>query len=602
MRLLAPPNTTPAERAPPSIAGTFVALIRAMGSKRRRHLAGAVAAMIAGAAAELLTIGAVLPFLALVSDPARASHLPGFSLFLMLTGGEAGPDLLIRAAFLLIAATIVAAAARIMILWVIQGFVVAYGHDIGTAIFNRMLRQPYAYYVTRNSSELLSSIEKVQTLTFGTLLPLMQGVTASLLALAIIALLFAIDPFAASIAAVSVVLLYALVSATTRPRLKANSAVIAETATARMQAIREGLGGIRDILLANSQSVFEENFRRLDWRHRQAQSRNIFIGVAPRYLVEGAGIVLIVLVALAMSFRPGGIMAAIPVLGALALGAQRLLPLIQQAYQGWSNFAGNSRVMADVLALMETPVVAGAPDRSAPPRPFARDVVLDRVSLSYPGRSAALHEISLSIAKGERIGLVGTTGSGKSSFLDVLMGLLDPSEGEIRIDGAKLDDESRAGWQAQIAHVPQSIFLADSSIAANIAFAEPEESVDRAKVESAARQAQLHDFIAGLPEGYATRVGDRGVRLSGGQRQRIAIARALYKQASVLIFDEATGALDRRTERAIMESVAELGRDITVLIVAHRISALAGCDRIVRIEGGRIAESGSYKELVGETA
>jgi len=599
---LAPHAATTPDRVPPSITGTFIALIRAMGKSRRRHLIGAVAAMAAGAAAELMTIGAVLPFLALVSDPERASQLPGFSIFLMLAGGETGPDLLIRAAFLLIAAAILAAAVRVMILWVIQGFVVAFGHDIGTAIFNRMLRQPYAYYVTRNSSELLASIEKVQTLTFGTLLPLMQGITASLLALAIIALLFAIDPFAASIAAVSVTLLYALVSATTRPRLRANSAVIAETATARMQAIREGLGGIRDILLANSQSVFEENFRKLDWRFRQAQSRNAFISVAPRYLVEGAGIVLIVLVALAMSFRPGGIMAAIPVLGALALGAQRLLPLIQQAYQGWSNFAGNSRVMADVMALMETPVVSGPPDRDAPPKPFVKDVVLDRISLSYPGRPAALQEVSLSISKGERIGLVGTTGSGKSSFLDVLMGLLDPSEGEIRIDGARLDDEGRSAWQAQIAHVPQSIYLADSSIAANIAFAEPEDSIDPAKVEAAARQAQLHDFITGLPEGYATRVGDRGVRLSGGQRQRIAIARALYKQANVLIFDEATGALDRRTERAIMESVAELGRDITVLIVAHRISALAGCDRIVRLEAGRIEESGSYKELVGETA
>ncbi|MGZ8997532.1 MAG: ABC transporter ATP-binding protein [Allosphingosinicella sp.] len=599
---MAPNAVTKPERAAPSITGTFVALIRAMSERRRRHLVGAVAAMVAGAVAELMTIGAVLPFLALVSDPTRVSHLPGYSLFLLLAGEAQGPDLLIRAASLLIAATIVAAAARLMILWVIQGFVVAFGHDIGTAIFNRMLRQPYAYYVTRNSSELLSSIEKVQYLTFGTLLPLMQGITASLLALAIVALLFALDPFAASIAAVSVVLLYALVSVTTQPRLKANSAVIAETATARMKAIQEGMGGIRDILLANSQSVFEENFRKLDLRFRRAQSRNIFIAVAPRYVVEGAGIVLIVLVALAMSFRPGGIMAAIPVLGALALGAQRLLPLIQQAYQGWSNFAGNSRAMSDVLALMQTPVVATAPSHGLAPEPFATDIVLDRVSLSYPGRPAALSEIELSIAKGERIGLVGTTGSGKSSFLDVLMGLLDPSEGEIRIDGVKLDDSSRSGWQAQIAHVPQSIYLADNSIAANIAFAEPEETIDLPKVEAAARLAQLHDFIAGLPEAYATRVGDRGVRLSGGQRQRIAIARALYKQASVLIFDEATGALDRRTERAIMESVAELGREITVLIVAHRISALAGCDRIVRLEGGRIAESGSYKELVGETA
>jgi ATP-binding cassette subfamily B protein len=257
--------------------------------------------------------------------------------------------------------------------------------------------------------------------------------------------------------------------------------------------------------------------------------------------------------------------------------------------------------MTDVLGLLEAPVVASAPAGSEP-RPFAKDIVFDRVSLSYPGRVPALEEVSLTIKKGERIGLVGTTGSGKSSFLDLLMALLDPSEGEIRIDGSRLDDSVRPGWQAQIAHVPQAVYLADASIASNIAFAEPETAIERERVEAAARQAHLHDFIAALPEGYDTKVGERGVRLSGGQRQRIAIARALYKKANLLIFDEATGALDRKTERAIMDGIAELGRGITILIVAHRISALAGCDRIVRLEAGRIVESGSYTELVGETA
>ncbi len=585
------------------IAGTLVALLRAMSAGRRRHLAAAVAAMVVGAAAELVTIGSVLPFLALVANPAKAAALPGFSLFLALTGAEPGDDLLIRAAILLIVAILVAAAVRVLILWVTQRFVAAFGHDIGTAIFSRMLRQPYSYYLTRNPSELLASIEKVHLVTFGTLMPLMQGLSASLLALAIVGLLFAIDPVTALIAAGGVGFLYAVVSVATRPRLKANSAILARTATARMQAIQEGLGGIRDILLGHSQHVFEANFRQLDWRYRRAQSINTFISSAPRFLIEAAGVVLIVLVALSMSPRPGGILAAIPVLGALALGAQRLLPLVQQAYSGLSNFIGSIHVIADVLAFLEMPVMASAPPgASDPPARFATDIVFDRVSLHYAGRAPALEEINLTIARGERIGLVGTTGSGKSSLLDLLMALLDPSGGEIRIDGRPLDDSNRGGWQAQIAHVPQSVYLADSSIAANIAFAEPEASIDRGRVESAARQAQLHDFIAALPEGYETMVGERGVRLSGGQRQRIAIARALYKEAGVLIFDEATGALDRRTERAVMEAVASLGREITVLVVAHRMTALAGCDRIVRIEDGRITRSGSYEELVGEVS
>jgi ATP-binding cassette, subfamily B, bacterial PglK len=423
------------------------------------------------------------------------------------------------------------------------------------------------------------------------------------MAAAIVALLVWIDPFTASVAAAAVGLLYLGVSIVTRPRLRANSQILAQSATARMQAIQEGLGGIRDILLGHSQHVFEENFRRLDLRYRRAHARNLFMNGAPRFLVEAAGVVVLVLLAVTLSLRPGGIVAAIPVLGALALGAQRLLPLIQQSYVGWSSFVGSAGMVADVVALTRSPILSVPPPGSrAPPQPFETDILFDNVSLSYPDRTPALSGVDLRIAKGERIGLVGTTGSGKSSLLDLLMALIEPSQGEIRIDGEKLDDAMRQRWQAQIAHVPQTLYLADASIASNIAFAEPEETIDRSRVEEAARLAQLHDFIAGLPDGYETRVGERGVRLSGGQRQRIGIARALYKRAGVLIFDEATGALDRKTEKAIMAEVAALGRDITMIVVAHRISALTLCDRIVRLEGGRIVDSGGHEELVGETA
>jgi ATP-binding cassette subfamily B protein len=573
-----------------------------MEPRRRWHLLATTGALAFGAAAELITIGSVAPFLALVSNPEGALRMPGFWLFLKLTGSHPGDDLLVRASVLLIGATLAAAAARVLILWLTQSFVLGFGHDVGTTIFSRMLRQPYSYYVTRNQSELLASVEKVHTLTLRTLMPLMQAITAAMIALTIIFMLFLIDPFIASIAAGAVALLYAGVTLATRRRLRTNSVVLAQSSTARMQAIQEGVGGIRDILLGNSQHVFEESFRQLDDRYRRAQAVNMFIGGAPRYVVEAAGVVLIVLLAAATSLRPGGIIPALPELGALALGAQRLLPLIQQSYLGWSYFAGHSGVIADVLALMNAPVVADMPAADRHVRPFTGDIVFEGVRLNYPGRSPALRDVSLRIAQGERIGLVGVTGSGKSSFLDLLMGLIDPSEGSIRIDGEPLDDRSRAGWQAQIAHVPQSVYLADSSIAANIAFAEPEDAIDLARVEAAARQAQLHGFIDALPEGYGTRVGERGIRLSGGQRQRIAIARALYKRARVLIFDEATGALDRETELAIMAGVEALGRDMTVLIVAHRVSALAGCDRILRIEGGRIVESGSHAKLIGETA
>ena len=572
-----------------SMIATLGALYRSLSRRRQRNLIIALSVMLLGAFAELLTIGAVLPFLALVSNPASAETLPGFRLFAALVGGQPGENLIVEATAFLIVATILAAVTRMVILRVTHKFVFGLGHEIGTAIFSRMLHQPYSLFVSRNSSELLGSVEKVHAMIFGVLMPLMQGTIASLIALAIIAFLFVIEPTTAAIATGSVVSLYLGVSIASRRRLKANSAIIGQLGTARMKALQEGLGGIRDILLEQSQPIFEESFRKIDYRYRGAQAANQFIAGAPRYLIEAAGIVMIGLLALYMSGRPGGIVAAIPVLGALALGAQRLLPLLQIAYTGWSQFTGNLQMVQDIVTLLHAPVVASERRRpGAPVVPFCTDIVFDRVGFRYPGRDPVLHDIDLNIARGARIGLSGTTGSGKSTFLDLFMALLDPAQGQIRIDGRPLDDASRADWQAQIAHVPQSIYLADSSIAANIAFGEEEAGIDLDRVREAARHAQLDDFIERLPEGYATLVGERGVRISGGQRQRIAIARALYKQANVLIFDEATGQLDQKTEKAVMDAIAAMGRDITMLIVAHRPSALAGCDRVVRIENGRI--------------
>jgi ATP-binding cassette subfamily B protein len=230
---------------------------------------------------------------------------------------------------------------------------------------------------------------------------------------------------------------------------------------------------------------------------------------------------------------------------------------------------------------------------------FRNTISFEDVGFRYGDGDAAIRNLSLKVRKGERIGILGETGSGKSTFLDLLMGLLDPTEGEIRVDGRGLGDDNRADWQSLIAHVPQVIFLADSSIAANIAFGEAPETIDMDRVRAAAKRAQIDSFITTLPDGYETEAGERGVRLSGGQRQRIGIARALYKDASVLVLDEATSALDDKTEISVMAALSEAGRDLTIFMIAHRLSTLSGCDRLVRLEGGRVAAVGGYDELVG---
>jgi ATP-binding cassette subfamily B protein len=319
--------------------------------------------------------------------------------------------------------------------------------------------------------------------------------------------------------------------------------------------------------------------------------------------MEALGMVMIAALAYALSQRPGGIASAVPVLGALALGAQRLLPALQQAYSAWQSIAGNRDSLADVIDLLDQDVPAELLQPAPPPLPFRDEIRFDGVRFRYNLATPwVLDGLTLRIAKGSRIGFVGSTGSGKSTTLDLLMGLLTPTEGSISVDGVVLDEASVRAWQQSIAHVPQSIYLADASLAENIAFGVPAAGIDRERVRRAARQAQIQEFIESGPEGYDAQVGERGVRLSGGQRQRIGIARALYKNASVLVFDEATSALDNATEQSVMATIDSLDRGLTILLIAHRLTTVRHCDQIVLLEHGQVMAVGSYDQLLEHSA
>ena len=562
----------------------FSALFRLLSPARRRQFVLTLLLMLAGAVAEMVTIGAALPFLALVADPRSALVPPRLLDLLEAVGGSP----VVGAAVLLIAAALLSSAVRLALTWGSQRFVMAAGHDMAAAVFGRMLRQPYAEQVRRNSSTTLAAIEKVQSVVFGLLQPAMQGLIGAFIALCVFALLLRIDVRAAGIAALSVALAYVAVSLLVRPRLKRNSEALAGTVVERTRTVQEGLGGIRDIILDRSEPLFEAKFRELDGRYRRAVATNQFVAGAPRYVVEAAGLVAIALVTLAMSLEPGGVVKAIPVLGALALGAQRLLPLLQQAYYGWSLASGNFRAFRDVIELMQAPVPE--PQPAAAPLVLARELVFEEVGFRYAEGRFGLSGVNLRIRAGEHVGITGPTGGGKSTLLDLLMGLLEPDEGAILVDGRPLDSASRPAWQAGLAHVPQAIYLADDTIAANIAFPRKAGEMDPERLDSAVRAAQLDRFLADLPAGLDTFVGERGVRLSGGQRQRIGIARALYRRPRLLILDEATSALDEATEAAVLAALQQLRGGLTLVTVAHRTTTLAACDRLIRVEGGRVAE------------
>jgi ATP-binding cassette subfamily B protein len=561
--------------------------LKLLPSIRRWQLLFALLLMTVGAVAEMVTIGSAMPFLVLVSNPASGILPPRLLLALDFLGGSP----VAGAALVLIAASVVTAGINLSLAWFSQRLVISVGNDLASMLFSRTLHLPYSDHIRRNSSHTLAAVEKAQKVVFGVIQPAMQALIASGIAVGITILLLLISPLATAIAVVCITVLYILISRITRPRLHRNSSILAQTIPERTKTIQEALGGIRDVILDRSEGIFETKFQALDRRYRHAQGMNQFISLAPRYVIEAAGLVSIATVVLFLSLETGGFVAAIPVLGAFALGAQRLLPLLQQVYHGWSHVSGNRRVFLEVMELLEMPIPERPMTSERPePIPFERGIRFDRVTFHHQDGRFALSDLNLHIKAGEHLGITGATGSGKSTLLDLLMGLIEPSRGTILIDGRPLTGATRAAWQAALAHVPQAVYLADASMAANIVFPRPPDSVDEQRLFEAVRAAQLETFVATLDEGLQTRVGERGINLSGGQRQRIGIARALHREPRLLILDEATSALDEATERAVLEAIHSSCPDLTLVLVAHRSSTLAACHRVIHVDDGTVRQ------------
>ena len=572
-------------------------------SRRRRiQFAILLLLMVAASFAEILSIGAVLPFLAVLTDPARIFHLSIAQPIIHTFGLTTASQLLFPLTIAFGIAALISGSMRLILLWASTRLSFATGADLSISIYRRTLYQPYAVHVARNSSEVISGISnKANGVIFTTIVPFLTLISSSIMLISILAVLLSVDPIIALSAFGGFGLIYASIIKLTRKQQLTNSQCMARESTQVIKSLQEGLGGIRDVLIDGSQAAYCQVYRNADQPLRRAQGNSSFIGASPKFAIEALGMVLIAILAYVLARQPDGIAKTIPVLGALALGAQRLLPVLQQAYSSLSSIQGGQAGLQDTLDLLDQPLPDYVDQPPAKPIPFQNGITLKNLSFRYTAQSPfVVKNLDLSIPKGSSIGFIGITGSGKSTLLDIIMGLLSPTEGTLEIDAESIIASNNRAWQAHIAHVPQAIFLADSTIEENIAFGVTPNKIDHARVKQAAEQAQIADIIETWPKKYKTYVGERGIRLSGGQRQRIGIARALYKQADVIIFDEATSALDNETEQAVMQSIETLGQELTILIIAHRLTTLKNCDQIVELGDGGIKRIGTYDEIVSK--
>ncbi len=477
---------------------------------------------------------------------------------------------------------------------------------ISARLLGAYLHQPYSWFLTRNSADISHSVlGEVDRLVGQLIIPSVRLLANVLLVLAIVGFLLAVDPLVSILAAALMGGGYACIYLWLRRRLLHWGREMRDRSGDRYRLTNEAAGGFREVKLLGLEDGYSRRFGEVARDFSRATAILQIMGEMPRFVLEALtfGILLVIIFVLLLRSE-GDLLAVIPTLGVFAFAVMRLLPALQQIYHGLSSIRSNTAALdlihGDVMAARATVPdrpVATAPDIRLP---LTRVLELDGVGYAYPeaGR-AALAAVNLTIPARQTVGIVGGTGAGKTTLVDLVLGLLVPQTGTIRVDGVAVTRETLRAWQRTLGYVPQAIYLTDDTVAANIAFGVPPEEIDLTAVERAARLAALHDFIVSeLPQGYDTFVGERGVRLSGGQRQRIGIARALYHDPTLLILDEATSALDNITERVVMEAVASIRADKTIILIAHRLSTVKDCDTIFLMEKGRLVAQGTYDELV----
>ena len=564
--------------------------------KERRNLIWIFSLMLFGTVLETFSLGLVVPVVGLLTKPEYLKSHPRID---ELLNFPSQTQFVVGAMLLLVLVYVVKSIFLIGSLWVQYGYSTSVTKRLGRTLFENYLKQPFTFHLQRNSATLIRNSQNSASVMSGTIDPILSIAADALVTTGMMVLLLVIEPKGT----IFTILVFVLSSIALRRFSSRRIRLWGEAQNFHkgkiIQHLQQGFGGVKDVKILGRENYFVNQYSDHLDGNANVLRRFSLAQAIPRFGLEILMMIGLASLVSTMVLSGQELTGILPVLGLFGTAAFRLLPAVNRSILSAQTINLNRPLVDSVAADLGLSISTASTNNVL--SHLASSISVQDLSFSYEMASTqALTEVSIDVSRGEAVGLVGSSGSGKSTLVDILLGLLEPTSGRVLVDGNDIHDNLR-GWQDQIGYVPQSIFLTDDTLRRNVAFGLPKGEIDEVAVEAAIRSAQLEDFVASLPDGLDTIVGERGVRLSGGQRQRIGIARALYNNPDVLVLDEATSSLDTETEHGVMQAVQALQGKKTVIIVAHRLSTVEYCDRLYRLENARIVDEGTFSEVTSRT-